>query len=95
MTEIAAQLAQKQQQHNKLLILIAAYKGLQAVLFVAVGIGALRLLHKDVDDVLSQIAIALASVPNRAWSTSFSTKPRSSTTPSCAASALPPSSTPA
>ena len=63
MTETAVQLAQKQQQHNKLLILIAAYKVLQALLFVAVGIGALRLMHKDVDDVLSQIAVALRLNP--------------------------------
>jgi uncharacterized membrane protein (DUF2068 family) len=63
MTEIAVELAQKRQQHNKLLILIAAYKVLQALLFVAVGISALRLLHKDVDDVLSQIALALRFNP--------------------------------
>jgi uncharacterized membrane protein (DUF2068 family) len=63
MTEIAVESAQKRQQHNKLLILIAAYKVLQALLFVAVGIGALRLLHKDVDDVLSQIALALRFNP--------------------------------
>ncbi len=33
-------------------MLIAAYKLLGAVLFVAVGVGALRLLHKDIDDVV-------------------------------------------
>ncbi len=49
--------------HNKWLILIAAYKGLQALLFVAVGVGALRLLHQDIDDILSQIALALRFNP--------------------------------
>jgi uncharacterized membrane protein (DUF2068 family) len=63
MTEIAVESAQKEQQHNKFLILIAAYKGLQALLFVAVGVGALRLMHKDVDDVLGQIALALRFNP--------------------------------
>jgi uncharacterized membrane protein (DUF2068 family) len=42
--------------HNKGLVLIAVYKLLQALLFVAIGVGALRLLHKDIDDVLMQIA---------------------------------------
>ncbi len=36
--------------HRAGLILIAAYKLLAALLFVAVGVGALRLVHKDVDD---------------------------------------------
>ncbi|HTB95632.1 MAG TPA: DUF2127 domain-containing protein [Terracidiphilus sp.] len=49
--------------HNKWLVLIATYKGLQALLFVAVGVGALRLLHKDIDDVLSQLASALRFNP--------------------------------
>ena len=63
MTETPARLDQKRQQHNKLLILIAAYKGLQALLFVGVGIGALRLLHQDLDDLLSQVALALRFNP--------------------------------
>jgi uncharacterized membrane protein (DUF2068 family) len=33
-------------------VLIAAYKLLGALLFIAVGVGALRLLHKDIDDVV-------------------------------------------
>jgi uncharacterized membrane protein (DUF2068 family) len=41
---------------NQWLILIAAFKLAQAVLFVAVGVGALKLLHKDVSDVLEQVA---------------------------------------
>lgn len=49
--------------HNKWLLLIAGYKGLQALLFIAVGVGAFRLLHKDIDDVLTQIASALRFNP--------------------------------
>ncbi|MGO9437729.1 MAG: DUF2127 domain-containing protein [Terracidiphilus sp.] len=63
MTEFPARLDQKRQRHNKLLILIAAYKGLQALLFVALGIGALRLLHKDVGDVFEEIRDSLHFSP--------------------------------
>jgi uncharacterized membrane protein (DUF2068 family) len=42
--------------HNQWLILIAAFKLAQALLFVAIGVGALRLLHKDVGDVLARLA---------------------------------------
>lgn len=49
--------------HNKWLLLIAGYKGLQALLFIAVGVGAFRLLHKDIDDVLTQVAYALRFNP--------------------------------
>jgi uncharacterized membrane protein (DUF2068 family) len=46
----------KPRHHNSLLILIAAFKLAQAVLFVAIGVGALRLLHKDVGDELAHLA---------------------------------------
>ena len=42
--------------HNAWLILIAAFKLAQALLFAAIGVGALRLLGKDVGDELSQLA---------------------------------------
>lgn len=48
---------------NRWLELIAAYKILQAVLLVAVGVGALRLIHKDLADMLTQFAIALHRDP--------------------------------
>ena len=44
------------QKHNHWLILIAAFKLAQALLFAAFGVGALRLLHKDVADVLTRFA---------------------------------------
>jgi uncharacterized membrane protein (DUF2068 family) len=40
--------------HNQWLILIAAFKLLQALLFAALGVGAMKLLHKDVGDVLTR-----------------------------------------
>jgi uncharacterized membrane protein (DUF2068 family) len=42
--------------HNKWLELIAAYKLLHTMLFVAIGIGALQLLHKDLGDLLAALA---------------------------------------
>lgn len=42
--------------HNQWLILIAAFKLAQAALFMAVGVGALKLLHKDVGDELLKVA---------------------------------------
>ena len=42
--------------HNRWLILIAAFKVAQAVLFIAVGVGALRLVGKDLGDLLLRLA---------------------------------------
>jgi uncharacterized membrane protein (DUF2068 family) len=42
--------------HNRLLLLIAVYKFLQALLFYAVGFGAHRLLHKDIADQIEILA---------------------------------------
>jgi 23S rRNA pseudouridine1911/1915/1917 synthase len=42
--------------HNKWLVLIAAYKLLQALLIGLIGLGARHLLHKDVGDELSNLA---------------------------------------
>ena len=53
MTEAALQLPTKSPRHNKWLILIAAYKVVQALLFIALGVGALRLLHKDIENTLT------------------------------------------
>jgi uncharacterized membrane protein (DUF2068 family) len=56
MTGSSLQVAKTPRRHNKYLVLIAVYKLLQALLFVAIGVGALRLLHKDIDDVLVRVA---------------------------------------
>ncbi|KAA6459765.1 DUF2127 domain-containing protein [Acidobacteria bacterium AB60] len=52
MTGSPSPIAQKVRGHRAGLVLIAAYKLLGALLFIAVGVGALRLLHKDIDDVV-------------------------------------------
>lgn len=41
---------------NQWLILISAFKLVQALLFFLIGVGALRLLHKDVGDELQRLA---------------------------------------
>ncbi len=56
MTDSPSQSLSRPKHHNQWLILIAAFKLAQALLFVAVGVGALRLLHKDVGDVLEKLA---------------------------------------
>jgi uncharacterized membrane protein (DUF2068 family) len=46
----------RKRRHNRWLILIAAFKLAQALLFIAIGVGALRLLHKDFADFLARLA---------------------------------------
>ena len=46
----------KGKHHNRLLLMIAVYKFLHALLFFAIGVGAHRLLHKDVADELDTLA---------------------------------------
>jgi uncharacterized membrane protein (DUF2068 family) len=63
MTGSSLQSAPKAHRHNKGLVLIAVYKLLQALLFVSIGVGALRLLHQDIDDVLTRVASDLRFNP--------------------------------
>lgn len=49
--------------HRAGLVLIAAYKLLGALLFVGIGVGALKLLHKDIDDVVWRIISDLKMNP--------------------------------
>jgi uncharacterized membrane protein (DUF2068 family) len=42
--------------HNGWLLLIAFYKLIQSLLFIAIGVGALRLVHKDVGDMFLLMA---------------------------------------
>lgn len=46
----------ERRKHNKLLLLIASYKTLQAILFALIGLGARHMLHKDVGDELAALA---------------------------------------
>lgn len=48
--------AARRRRHNHWLLLIAIYKGLQALLFVAIGVGALHMLHRDIADDLGLLA---------------------------------------
>jgi uncharacterized membrane protein (DUF2068 family) len=50
MTRSLLHVFSKSRQHNKWLVLIAAYKLTQALLFVLIGVGAHHMLHKDVGD---------------------------------------------
>lgn len=59
MTDSPSQSLFRNKHHNQWLILIAAFKLGQALLFIAMGVGAFRLLHKDVDDVLEKLAYHL------------------------------------
>ena len=63
MTDSNRELDQERQKHNRWLVLIAIYKFLLAAMFAAVGIGALRLMHKDIDDVISHIGDLLRFNP--------------------------------
>jgi uncharacterized membrane protein (DUF2068 family) len=56
MNESKSRLFQRPRRRNAWLILIAAFKLTQALLFIAIGVGALRLLHKDAGDELARLA---------------------------------------
>jgi len=56
MTDSPSRTLAKPRRRNQWLILIAAFKLGQALVFIAIGVGALRLLHKDVGDVLAKLA---------------------------------------
>lgn len=56
MTDSQALSLSKPPRRNRWLILIAAFKLAQALLFVSIGVGAFRLLHKDVGDELQRLA---------------------------------------
>src|SRR5581483_3247534 len=63
--ETEAEPATERNRHNRWLLLIAAYKGLQALLFVALGIGALHLVGKDLDDIIGRLGDFLRSPESR------------------------------
>lgn len=56
MTDSPSHFLTKPRHRNQWLILIAAFKLAQALLFAAIGVGALQLVHKDVGDVLQRLA---------------------------------------
>lgn len=51
------------QGHDRWLIIIGAFKILEGTFFVLLGLGVVRLLHRDVGDVLLRLALALRIDP--------------------------------
>jgi uncharacterized membrane protein (DUF2068 family) len=56
MTKFSFKTKSGHQRHNRLLLLIALYKFLHALVFIAIGLGAHRLLHKDIADQVDLLA---------------------------------------
>lgn len=61
--ETAPETSAKRAGHTRGLLLIAVYKGLLTLFFVALGIAALHLLNKDIDDVISRLGDMLRINP--------------------------------
>ena len=63
MTASTTHTAGTRKRHDKGLVMIAGYKLFVALVFAAVGVGAMRLIGKDVGDVLSTLASDLRFNP--------------------------------
>lgn len=63
MTDSPSADVEERKKHNKLLVLIALYKGALSALFALVGVGAMRLLHQDIGDVIDNVREALHFSP--------------------------------
>jgi uncharacterized membrane protein (DUF2068 family) len=61
--ETVSERTEERARHNRGLLLIAIYKGLLTLFFIAVGIGALHLLNKDIDDIISRLGDLLKLNP--------------------------------
>jgi uncharacterized membrane protein (DUF2068 family) len=55
MTHFPSQRSPWRRRHNQWLVLIALYKFAQSLLFIAIGLGAHHLLHKDVGDMFAAL----------------------------------------
>jgi uncharacterized membrane protein (DUF2068 family) len=55
--------APKRRRHRAGLVMIAIYKLLGALFLLAIGVGAVRLLHKDIDDVVWRVVADLRMNP--------------------------------
>jgi uncharacterized membrane protein (DUF2068 family) len=49
--------------HDRWLIIIGVFKILEGMLFVLLGLGVVRLLHRDIGDLLVRVALALRIDP--------------------------------
>jgi uncharacterized membrane protein (DUF2068 family) len=63
MTVSSTHIERNRKHHNMGLVLIAAYKLFIALIFIAVGVGALHLIGKDVGDILSSLVSDLRFNP--------------------------------
>jgi len=63
MTESSVNKPHPPRHHHGGLLLIALYKFAHAALFVALGVSALKLLHKDLDDLVVNLAVRLRFDP--------------------------------
>jgi len=63
MTDSPSRLSPLHKRHNTGLILISAFKLGHALLFIAMGVGAFHLLHKDIGDMLEKLAYHLRFNP--------------------------------
>jgi uncharacterized membrane protein (DUF2068 family) len=57
--EMIAERAQEREQHQRGLIFIGLFKLAKSIFFFFVGVGALHLLHKDLNDEAQRLATAL------------------------------------
>lgn len=63
MTASSVQVSRPRSRHDQWIIAIGAFKLVQAAAFTLLGIGALRLLHKNVLDIAERLILALRFNP--------------------------------
>jgi uncharacterized membrane protein (DUF2068 family) len=57
------QRSDKRHSHDRWLIIIGTFKILEGLLFVLLGLGVVRLLHRDIGDLLLRVALAMRIDP--------------------------------
>ena len=62
-SSLQLRVSRSRSQHARWIIAIGVFKLLQALLFVALGVGAIRLLHKDLVDVAEHFILAMRFDP--------------------------------
>lgn len=60
---VAAKAQTKTRRHDRGLLLIGLFKLGKSVLFFAIGVGVVKLFHKDISDVVMRVAMALKFDP--------------------------------
>lgn len=63
MTPSTVQISRSRSRHNRWIIAIGVFKLVQAAAFTLLGIGAIRLLHKDLLDIAEHLILALRFNP--------------------------------